>query len=235
VALPGPALPDDARVRSVEVAAGEFDLAVLYGADVAAATSRDREWTVARLATWDRTYALWLNRSARWTHDPTFRRWVSATIDRDGMVDVLFDGQGRPVGSWMRDDPPDTTSPAVQPFSARARPRLSLVHDDADPQAAAIAARLKADLERYGPIVEIRPRASSEVRLDPERREPSAVLIVHRSSESRFPESDDRLLADDRLVPVVRLHAWSATRRGLRGVRWGPEGVVSLSDAGWKR
>lgn len=236
VALPEAALPDDPRVIPVEVAAGAFDLAVLYGAQVPIDPQQSDRFAVARLEGWDRTYAMWLNPEARWTHDPTFRRWMAAHVDRDGIVDLLFAGQGSPAGSLTGDRPPDTTPPDLRPFSAASRPRLSVLHDASDEAAEAIASRLKADLDRHGLIVEIRavpPDDLSVLALD---RGTAALLF--RGSErgpvpTDFPADPETLVRQDIVVPLVRLHAWSAVRDGLRGVKWGPAGEVSIGDAGW--
>lgn len=233
VALPTAAIPDDPRVVAVPQGSGDADIAVLYGEP---ALDGSREVVLERRPAWDRTYGLWLNPAARWTHDPTFRRWVAATVDRDGIVDLLFPGVGVPAGSMIGDATPDTTRPATRPFSAGATPRLILVYDRTDPAAAAVASRVKADLERYGPIVEVRAEAVAPHDLPSDRRAPSAVVVAHPSATfDPWPGDEPAVRADDRLVPLVRVHAWSAVRAGLAGVAWGGAGSVSLADARWAR
>lgn len=54
-----------------------------------------------------------------------------------------------------------------------------------------------------------------------------------RLSAARFAE--DTLLREARLVPLVRVYAWLATRPGLEGVVAGPWGVLRLENARWVR
>jgi hypothetical protein len=222
---------------------GEADAAVLWGRQVGeleAAAGDD--FTLERLYAWDRSYLLQLNPGTRWVNDPTFRRWLAATIDREALLEQLFDGRGEPAFSLTpgRTDGPLWEMPSGKPFSATSEPRLDLSYDGEDARAASIAARLKAVLEAEGVRLSLSPAEgeASMALVRAMRRPPDVVSAVREiigplgeeaSAEldllERAARHDDEgvrteiawwaessTLRDARIVPLVRLHYWLARR-----------------------
>lgn len=253
---------------------GQADLAVVYGTAAAALLDEPRARVrLARLPGWDRSYALWLNDRARWINDPRFRRWLAGVVDRQAMLDFLFDGRGEPVFRLLPEEGGTSEWEVVgrRPLDEPARPQLSLLVDSGDANAGTIARRIKAVLEQQGTEVTIEPRAQLQPELAGGRYQ--LVLLAHqppvddpvlgllhtlwplgeaakdalesldraslhedrerRAQAARLAESE--LLRDARLVPLIRLHSWLATRTGLAGVRAGPSGILSLDRAEWVR
>lgn len=143
---------------------GDLDLAVVYGRDAAALLAPNTaEVEMTRLDAWDRVYFLWLDSRRRWVNDPTFRRWLAGSIDREGLLRYVFDGRGS-VASTLSGTLPGRQAPLAErrPFGAGSRPRLSLGYDGDDGAAAAIAARLQAGLQLLGIELALDPLAAGE-------------------------------------------------------------------------
>jgi len=156
---------------------GEVDLAVVYGE--AAAALREEPvsgWTLKRAPELDRVYFLALDRGKRWTMDPSFRRWLATTIDRDGLLRYALAGEGEPAHALSRiDEPPQLPEPSHRPVGPGSRPRLNLGFDESDPLAAVIAARVQSTVDLAGVRIELvrrgeaagRPDASLHLHLPP--------------------------------------------------------------------
>jgi hypothetical protein len=139
---------------------GEADAAVLWGRQIGELERETGDrFQLERLHSWDRSYLLQLNPARRWINDPTFRRWLAAAIDREELLEQLFDGRGEPAFSLTpgRADRPLWEMPPGKPFSATSEPRLELRYDGGDERAASIAARLKAVLESEGVRLALSP------------------------------------------------------------------------------
>ena len=61
--------------------------------------------------------------------------------------------------------------------------------------------------------------------------------VVHAGDEPRAAarRAEQAMLADARIVPLVRLDAWLALPHGLKGVSAGAYGVLRLEKARWRR
>lgn len=157
------------------VAPASADVAVVYGEDVAAVGSLATE----RLPEWDLRYVLVANPRARWTNDPTFRRWIASSIDADDAVRFLFDGRGSTLRGLVVD--PETAplasagAPGMRPTTSV--PRLRIVHDLADDAARAIASRIEAEIESAGAIVDREPVPAEEIAARVDAGVALAVLI----------------------------------------------------------
>ena len=206
---------------------GRIDVAILDGADVRDLLERTPVGIrLRRAAAWDTTYALWARRSARWTSDPTFRRWLAAIVDRESMAEILFAGQAEPAYGLLRArDGPE--SPARRPFGATSAPRLPLLVDGGDRNAGRIAARLKAGLAPEG--VEVRIEAAVGVELS-RRLQTGAfalALVAHRPlisdpllalTGTLWPVSPDSTEALSRLQAATRQNGTAARRRAADAV-----------------
>ena len=149
----------------------EADLAVLWGRQIGELErAMGDRFQLERLRSWDRFYFLQMNPAKRWVNDPAFRRWLAAAIDREELLEQLFDGRGEPAFSLTpgRADGPAWERPQGRPFSATSEPRLDLRYDGGDPRAAAIAARLKAVLEVEGVYLSLSPADVERIRSDAE-------------------------------------------------------------------
>ena len=255
-------------VRRVEIVGSDsdegFDLAVVYGRAAGRLLERDDDTRhVERLPAWDVTYALWLNPETRWINDPTFRRWLSAVIDRDSTARYLFGEQAQAVYSLIGGSGVEHQTDK-RPFSRTSSPRLVLSYQSADRHAATLAARVKAVLERSGVSVRLvtgpvderwsmvliahRPQVSDPLlgllgTLWPLGSAREQVLRLDRAT--RIPQVERRReralaierswLADARMVPLVRVHAWLARNSRLTGVQVGAFGVLRLDRAEWSR
>jgi len=139
---------------------GQIDLGIVYGRDAARmiAAAAKTGGRATRLPGWDRTYFLWLNPGPgrRWTRDPAFRSWLRERIDREILVEYLFGGEAVPVDGLL---PGATETRPVAASSWRVpsgtRPRFSLTFDASDPDAAALASRIKAVVEGEGVAVDL--------------------------------------------------------------------------------
>jgi MarR-like DNA-binding transcriptional regulator SgrR of sgrS sRNA len=166
----------------------EADAAVLWGRQVGELeeAAGDR-YQLERLRSWDRSYLLQLNPATRWVNDPTFRRWLAATVDREEMLEHLFDGRGEPAFSLTpgRADGPLWERPQGKPFSATSEPRMELRYDGGDERAASIAARLKAVLEAEGVRLSLSP---IDVRRFPGRLPEGVASIALVRARRRPPD-----------------------------------------------
>jgi len=233
---------------------GEADLAVLYGRAASSLLGENEHSVRMRRAPgWDRTYFLWSGSRARWVNDPAFRRWLAGTVRRESLLQFLFDGRGVAAHSLSAPASPILPPPAGTPFVRDAPPRLSLRFDGNDPRAQSIAARIKAELETHGLVLTLLERDARELGEDLRSRELELALWVHRATDGDARESLGRtlrrlgqdgdapfgtersLLLQGRLVPIVRLDAWLATRRALKGVRPGNYGELRLDRARWRQ
>jgi hypothetical protein len=153
-----------------------FELAVAYGREVDRERSRasvSPRTRLERIQAWDATYALWIDKSARWTMDPAFRRWLAGVLDADAAAAVshLFGRDAEAARGLLasREPPP---APVRRPFSRTSAPRIQLAHDDADPRARELASRIQAALAAEG--VDVRRLQQQEAEL------PGLQLIAHR-------------------------------------------------------
>lgn len=162
--------------------AGEADVAVVHGRSLSVVESAEPgALEMKRIPVWDRTYALWLNREARWVSDPAFRRWLAETVDRKGILDYLFAGHGSPADRLLPDAKSSVPSPAeYRPFSEGAKPRLILAYDEADRYASIVASRIRADLEPAGVRVDLMAGAGESADFETAEDAPSMVLIAHQ-------------------------------------------------------
>ena len=62
----------------------------------------------------------------------------------------------------------------------------------------------------------------------------SRIALGHRRDE-RAALIEESLLADARLIPLLRLHAWLVRSRDLTGVGAGRYGILRLDRAAWVR
>ena len=187
---------------------GDLDLAVLYGREAAAlAASTDLAVSTARLDDWDRVYFLWLESSRRWVNDPTFRRWLAESIDREGLLRYVFDGHGSAAttlsGGAAAAEPP---LGGRRPFGSGSRPRLSLGYDRDDAAAGAIAARLQAGLDVLGVELGLHPLAGDELVSGAGGASLSMRLLAHA------PRSSDPVLALVDTLSALRPETDSALR-----------------------
>jgi hypothetical protein len=160
--------------------AGEADVGVVYGS--AAGTLAEAGFSIARLRTWDRTYALWFDVDGRWVGDPNLRAWIGRRIDRRGMLEYLFAGEGSPATRLLEEDESDDPigDAGRRPVSAAARPRLGLAYDPEDRYATVIASRIKAELENEGFHIALSGAARPLEASATAGRPPSIVLLAHQ-------------------------------------------------------
>ena len=176
-------LANDVGQDPVALAAlGQIDLAVVYGRDAARIRKDGHVLTpVPRRAP---VYALWLNPSAgrRWTRDPAFREWLDEHLDREGMVRYLFSGLGEPVSGLLSADGADTPDATPSPWSVPRgiHPRLTLSFDVDDPDIAAVAARVKAEIEQEGVVIELDGVSASELAERLHDQDVHAALVAYR-------------------------------------------------------
>ena len=160
---------------------GAVDLAVLSGRDASALLENpDSTLRVERLPQWDTVYALWLGARARWVNDPRFRAWLAGAVDRDAMLSLQFDGRGDSAFRLTPGGGPEWSEPPMRPFSAGSVPRLDLVFDSTDTDAASIAARLKAVLEQKGLSIRLEPASSERLREATLESGFQMALVAHR-------------------------------------------------------
>jgi hypothetical protein len=160
---------------------GELDAAVIYGRGVSAIEPAAGELEMSRLAGWLQTYALWLGGDAWPVRDRRFRRGLSAAIDRASLLERVFAGYGSTAESLLpgqHDGLPGVAEDLRQYPGAR----ITLWLDAGDPQAAVIAARVRADLLLHGVRLDPRPVAGAELRrrLDDDPR--AVALVVYRTT-----------------------------------------------------
>ena len=257
------------RVRRVQIVVGDgdqsFDLAVVYGRAAGRLLEHDDgALRVERIPRWDVSYALWLNPDARWTNDPSFRRWLSAVIDRDSTARYLFGEQAQAATSLIGGSGVEHQA-GKRPFSATSSPRLILSYEDLDRNAASLAARVKAVLERSGVAVRLVTGPVDQrwsivlVAHRPQVADPLLGLlgtlwplgesaqeeIVRLDRATRIPHDGRRReralaieqswLTDARMIPLVRVHAWLARHSRLSGVQVGAFGILRLDRAEWRR
>jgi hypothetical protein len=197
---------------------GQIDLGVVYGRDAARVidAAANRGGRTTRLPGWDRTYFLWLNPGPgrRWTRDPVFRSWLRGRIDRGTLVDLLFAGEAVPVDGLL----PGTTATGLGAAASwhvpsGTRPRLSLTFDGGDPDAAAIAARIKAVVEGDGVTVVLEGVETPGLLKRIRRQETHAAVLVIRS-----PDADPIVALQKVLQPLGEpvLDALEILDRGSR-------------------
>ena len=167
---------------------GEVDLAVVYGRAVSRLLQEGLEgYTIRRLPSWDRVYALWLSPGPlnRWTRDPSFRRWLSERIDRAAMVNYLFAGQGEParglIAGGELSEAENVPNWKVPPVT---RPRLTLTFDGGDAHAASLAARVKADLDHAGLNIGLDGADTEQLHRRLSREQIHVALLLHRPATS---------------------------------------------------
>lgn len=161
---------------------GQADLALVYGREAARIREdhADNQGTMTRLPAWDRTYALWLNPGTgrRWTRDPEFRAWLRQEIDRESMARYLFAGEAEPAeGLWYARTAVGESRWRVP---AGIRPRVTLSFDESDPLAAAVAARVKAEVEEQGVGIDLEELPADALRRRLVSGETHAALVAHR-------------------------------------------------------
>lgn len=144
---------------------GQADLTVLYGRSAGQILSSPGVPPIrmTRLPGWDRVYSLvWNGISSGSGGRGGLPERLRGALDRRGMVRYLFDGRGEPVDSLL----PFT---GVSVRAGRAAPgplfsgRVSLLHDESDPLAMAIASRVKASWEELGLRVGLKPLGAEEL------------------------------------------------------------------------
>jgi MarR-like DNA-binding transcriptional regulator SgrR of sgrS sRNA len=188
-------LIDDGGNPALMMRLGEADLALLLGKQIGLAEGdATGRFVLERFEARDRTYFLLMDPGARWINDPSFRRWLAGLIDREQMLDYLFDGRGEAAYSLApgRSDGPVWERQASRPLAATSEPRISLGFDERDHAAAAIASRLKAALEIEGVRLSLVDRSDGEA---------SMTLLAHMPAAA---EVLTQLLAD---VARMRDHA----------------------------
>jgi len=259
-----PATQRKGGVDRVELVAPDdpFDLAVVHGEP--APELAGNGWVSERLPAWDMTYALWLDLEARWTNDPMFRRWLALHVERAAAARYVFGDRARPAFGLLRDGSLPAP-PAVRPFASSSAPRIELAHPARDDGARRLAARIKAELGRLGVEVRLvesgsSPRPAATLFAHRARvadpllalldtlwplRTTAGEELRRLERATRIPDFERRRaragqleadwLADGRLVPLVRLEAWSIRRRALAGVEFEAAGIVRLERAMWRR
>jgi len=239
---------------------GEADMALVHGRQISR-VERTGDYGMLRAPGWDRAFALRCDPGERWTNDPNFRRWLAETVDRIDLVEHLFEGLATPAYSLLS---PHIVArwapPMVRPFGPTSRPALDLAFDPLDPDARAIAARMKAAFAIEG----------MDLRLvtEPDGSTPALTLVSHQQWEddplasfgrlipddeegarwflrqaesaeeqarvSLVVQAEDAMLAEARLIPLLRLEAWFAFHPRLQGVTTGWAGDMSLEELWWK-
>jgi hypothetical protein len=190
-----------------------FDLAILSGRAAERLRARgDARIRLQRLPRWDAVYALWLNAQARWTNDPSFRRWLSGALDRESMARYLF-GEQAEATYGLTGVGKATPAAARRPFSRTSSPRLALAFDRDDRNAASIAARVKAVLEQEGVVLQLVPGPVVHLRRSLEEGGAQMAIVAHRP-----PTGDPVLALLDTLWPL-RATALEASERLERATR----------------
>jgi len=164
---------------------GDADLRILTGRALSQAQAASPERPSRRLDGWDIRYALWIDRGARWSSDPVFRRWLSATVDRDAIATLLLDGHARAENSWTAEQLEPTPLPERRAFARDSRPRIGIAVEADDPLGYSIAARLKAQLALHGVELQLMVGVEPQDSID----RPALWLLRHR------PTFADPLLA----------------------------------------
>ncbi len=131
------------------------------------------------IESWDPVWVLWLNPTARWTADPTFRAWLARSIDREDLAAVTAGG-GAAAAHLLIPDPdrPAPEVPDVRPFADGSRPRLVVGFDRRDPIARTIGSRLKARMAEVGIELDLDPVDALPVDAIGRDRSPSAMLFA---------------------------------------------------------
>jgi hypothetical protein len=181
------------------------DVALVYGVSEPPAGM-----SATRIPAWDRTWYLEVDTLARWVNDPTFRRWLAARIDREGMARVLFGDGAEPV-------PSDLPEPGQRPVSAGARPRLQVVREAGSRTAERIVSRLRADLLPDRVLVETA-----------EPNQDRAIALYLRDYDPKHEGTET-----DTVIPLIRERAYLLVRTGLTGIAVGPDGTLSLENPRW--
>ena len=207
---------DDQGTPALLLRLAEADLGLLLGADAGELLDpTGGPLRLERIERWDRVYYLWLDPGRRWVNDPRFRRWVGSVIDREAMLEYLFDGRGEPAAGLLAGETagPAPTVTLPRPLSADSRPRLDLCFDEGDPFAASIAARARAELELHGVELALDPRDASGLSDALSRGRASMMLLAHR------PGLEDPVLAlTESLIrlPGVPVELLESLRAGSR-------------------
>jgi ABC-type transport system substrate-binding protein len=172
---------------------GDAHAAVVFGREANALIADASDpLEVERLPSWDRTYFLWLDPAKRWINDPVFRRWISRAIDRDEMIDYLFDGHGERAFSLSRGGSVVPVYEPLQPdrpLSPMSVPRLELLYDEDDPYAETVAQRVRAVLETHDVELSVTARSRGAIRQALSEKNVEMALLAHR------PALEDPLLA----------------------------------------
>jgi hypothetical protein len=197
---------------------GQIDLAVVYGRDAARMLDVTRETggLMTRLPRRDRTYVLWLHPGPgrRWTRDPAFRTWLRERIDREAIVDYLFGGEAVPVEGLLQ-GASDTVPVAATTWRVPSgiRPRVSLTFHEGDPNAAALASRIKAVVDGHGVAVDLEGVEMATFLTRVRDQQTHAALLVIRS-----PSADPILELQEVLRPLGEpvLDALEVLDRGNR-------------------
>lgn len=190
-----------------------FDLAFVWGRVVERLLADGGERIrMQRIPRWDTVYALWLVADRRWTNDPSFRRWLSAAVDRESMARYLY-GEHAEAAYGLMDGGGETPGTVRRPLSATSVPRLGLVFDESDRHAANLAARVKAVLEQEHVELRLEPCGRGDLRKALEEGRSQLALLEHHP-----PVSDPVLALLDTLWPL-RAAAVEETRRLLRATR----------------
>lgn len=189
---------------------GEVDAAVLYGADAESFIADPPAGTVAERAPgWDRTFALWLNSGSSELADQGVRDGILRALDRQATTRRLFGNRAVPVTSLLGiGAAPAAMAPGAVSRRAAAMPRISLMYRGDDPQGAAIASRVRAELLAAGCVV------------DPEPTDPDSYERRLREGSFVMALFEHHLTTPD---PLLRLGLtlWglrSVARDGLAGV-----------------
>jgi hypothetical protein len=166
---------------AVEIEDPTADARALFGTGVADGVIG--EGAATRIESWDPVWALWLNPTARWTADPTFRAWLARSIDREDLAAEAIGEGGVSSRVLIADsDPPEPEEPGVRPFSDGSRPRIDLGFDRRDRFARALCSRLKARLAEAGVDLDLEPYDELPFDAFSRERSPAAVLFLYRPS-----------------------------------------------------
>ena len=94
-----------------------------------------------------------------------------------------------------------------------------------------------AEAEKAFAVYVARSSTGEEVDFESFCQEHSTVADeLHRLRDEWMHEAAEQtLVAEGRLLPVVRLFAWLATAPDLEGVRAGAYGILQLDRARWSR
>ncbi len=162
------------------------------------------------IPSWDRSWFLELDPTARWVNDPNFRHWLAMRIDRAGMARVLFGEGAVPILSGHQEA-------GRRPVSSGAMPRLQILRGSDSPSAYRIVSRLRADLlpeqVLVEPIEESRDRAV-------------ALRLVDHDPDHGGTETDT-------VIPLIREKAFLLVRTGLSGIAASPSGALLFENARW--